>query len=265
MELTKQVSKKLGKIYPFGSGAWKAWSGEAASPEAEIYTEVQRRDGLETLLGGTVPPAGGLVHIFADGTSYSYVIDVSLRVQVRKLYDLNVQALSFTAQLTVSLEWIVDEGLYEAHEAFWDAYRPALWLPASSRNGNIMAGVVAKSSVRQYRKASDEKRSQRMRHFALELTDTFTFKQAFDLRNFPFDIQSLCVRFESPAVEVWGRPFGTRLRPGQEKGAKFPTLEARISVDFHSFWLIFGRVIISRNGLEASMVFLERARAEQPR
>ena len=70
MELTKQVSKKLGKIYPFGSGAWKAWSGEAASPEAEIYTEVQRRDGLETLLGGTVPPAGGLVHIFADGTSY---------------------------------------------------------------------------------------------------------------------------------------------------------------------------------------------------
>ena len=38
---------------------------------------------------------------------------------------------------------------------------------------------------------------------------------------------------------------------GQEKGAKFPTSKAPISVDFHSFWLIFGRVIISRNGLEA--------------
>ena len=39
--------------------------------------------------------------------------------------------------------------------------------------------------------------------------------------------------------------------PGQEKGAKFPTSKAHISVVFHSFWLIFGRVIISRNGLEA--------------
>ena len=42
------------------------------------------------------------------------------------------------------------------------------------------------------------------------------------------------------------RPFA-----GQEKGAKFPTSKAPISVVFHSFWLIFGRVIISRNGLEA--------------
>ena len=38
---------------------------------------------------------------------------------------------------------------------------------------------------------------------------------------------------------------------GQEKGARFPTSKAHISVVFHSFWLIFGRAIISRNGLEA--------------
>ena len=42
-----------------------------------------------------------------------------------------------------------------------------------------------------------------------------------------------------------------RLSAGQEKGAKFPTSKARISVDFHSFRLIFGRVSISRNNLEA--------------
>ena len=51
---------------------------------------------------------------------------------------------------------------------------------------------------------------------------------------------------------------------GQEKGAKSQTSKAHISVVFHSFWLIFGRVIISRNGLEASRLCLERARAEQP-
>ena len=52
------------------------------------------------------------------------------------------------------------------------------------------------------------------------------------------------------------------LAPGQEKRAKFPTSKALISADFHSFRLIFGRAIISRNGLEAWMLFLERARAE---
>ena len=40
-------------------------------------------------------------------------------------------------------------------------------------------------------------------------------------------------------------------QPGQEKGAKFPTSKAHISVVFHSFRLNFGRVIISRNGFEA--------------
>ena len=42
---------------------------------------------------------------------------------------------------------------------------------------------------------------------------------------------------------------------GQQKGAKFPTSKAHISAVFHSFRLIFGRAIISRNGLEAWMCF----------
>ena len=49
---------------------------------------------------------------------------------------------------------------------------------------------------------------------------------------------------------------------GQQKRAKFPTSKAPISADFHSFRLIFGRAIISRNGLDAWMLFPERARAE---
>ena len=56
----------------------------------------------------------------------------------------------------------------------------------------------------------------------------------------------------------------SRKRPsaGQEKSAKFPTSKAPLSAGFHSFRLIFGRAIISRNGLEAWMLFPERARAE---
>ena len=53
--------------------------------------------------------------------------------------------------------------------------------------------------------------------------------------------------------------------PGQDKRAKFPTSKAPSSAGFHSFRLIFGRAIISRNGLEAWMLFPERARAEHSR
>ena len=69
-------------------------------------------------------------------------------------------------------------------------------------------------------------------------------------------------------VYTWGRGgFGRlghgdahslkapRLVPGQQKRATFPTSKAHISAVFHSFRLIFGRAIISRNGLEAWMSF----------
>ena len=52
---------------------------------------------------------------------------------------------------------------------------------------------------------------------------------------------------------------------GQHKRAKFPTSKAHISAVFHSFRLIFGRAIISRNGVDAWMLFPERARAEHSR
>ena len=209
------VRMSRGKVLPNAQLAVAPSDAYAGSRglDAEIYTEVPSRVTLETLLSGTVPPTGGLVKIAADAASYSYVIDLSLRVEVRKLFDLNVQKLSFSAQLTVTLEWLVDEGVYEAYAAFWDAYRPQLWLPASSRPGDVMKGASKKTTTRQYAKAnSPAVASQRMRHVSMEVTDTFTFKQPFDLRTFPFDTQALQVVFESPPVEVWGRRFGARLR-----------------------------------------------------
>ena len=51
----------------------------------------------------------------------------------------------------------------------------------------------------------------------------------------------------------------------QDKRATFPTSKAPISAVFHSFRLIFGRAIISRDGLAAWMLLSERARAEHSR
>ena len=65
-----------------------------------------------------------------------------------------------------------------------------------------------------------------------------------------------------PRAKSRARPTVRTIVPGQEKGEKFPTLEARISVDFHSFRLILGRAIISRSALDAWMFFPERARAK---
>ena len=56
-----------------------------------------------------------------------------------------------------------------------------------------------------------------------------------------------------------------RSMAGQQKRAKFPTSKAPISAVFHSFRLIFGRAIISRDGLAAWMLLSERARAEHSR
>ena len=47
--------------------------------------------------------------------------------------------------------------------------------------------------------------------------------------------------------------------PAREKGANFP--KAPIPAVFHSFRLMCGRAIISRNGLDAWMLFLRNARA----
>ena len=74
----------------------------------------------------------------------------------------------------------------------------------------------------------------------------------------------VCAKLSFPSTypdyaSLWMR------QSGQQKRAKFPTSKAPISAIFHSFRLIFGRAIISRNGLEAWMLFPERARAEHSR
>lgn len=66
-------------------------------------------------------------------------------------------------------------------------------------------------------------------------------------------------QYDVRAIEV------VRSSAGQQKRAKFPTSKAHISAVFHSFRLMFGRAIISRNGLEARMLSPERARAEHSR
>ena len=52
---------------------------------------------------------------------------------------------------------------------------------------------------------------------------------------------------------------------GQDKRAKFQTSKPPISAVFHSFWLIFGRAIISRSALEAWVFFPGRTRAKHSR
>ena len=53
--------------------------------------------------------------------------------------------------------------------------------------------------------------------------------------------------------------------PRAAKESEIPNFKGSYLGRFHSFRLIFGRAIISRNGLEAWMLFPERARAEHSR
>ena len=58
------------------------------------------------------------------------------------------------------------------------------------------------------------------------------------------------------SLDISGNELMRRSAPGQQKGAKFSTLKAHISASFHSFQLIFGRVIISPRVLVRLMLFL---------
>ena len=68
-------------------------------------------------------------------------------------------------------------------------------------------------------------------------------------------------------VTIFGLVLGSvgAFLTGRETRATFPASKAPISVVFHSFRLIFGRAIISRNGLEAWVLFPKRERAEHSR
>lgn len=217
----KSTTSSLRRVLPvagsYGLAVQRASNNRAFGacdhPEAEIFNVVPDPPTLDTLLTGTVPPSGGCMRIVADETGYDYVIELHLRVEVHKLYDLKVRDLSFSAQITVTLEWLVDDAMHDVHAAFWATYKPALRLPMSKSDRDVFAGIEPTSRVRQYSKANVRGLSQRMRHFSIAATNNHTFNNVVDVRNFPFDIQSLQIRFEAPAVTVWGRPFGVRLRP----------------------------------------------------
>ena len=70
-----------------------------------------------------------------------------------------------------------------------------------------------------------------------------------------------CERDTHVTVEPKGL-LRVMLEPGQQKGAKFSTFKAHISVSFYSFQLIFGRVIISLQVLERWMLFLTHSIAK---
>ena len=95
-------------------------------------------------------------------------------------------------------------------------------------------------------------------NYDLEAVNAAEFKRSLDFLGF-VDVPTFLPELSTSRV------LTTEWIPGQEKRAKFPTSKAPISAVFHSFRLTFGRAIISRNGLEAWMLFPERARAEHSR
>ena len=85
------------------------------------------------------------------------------------------------------------------------------------------------------------------------------------VQEYAFPDVTLCSEWWDDMEASWFRNVSATYYPGQETSAKFPTSKAPISAVLHSFRLILGRAIISRNGLEAWMLFPERARAEHSR
>ena len=110
----------------------------------------------------------------------------------------------------------------------------------------------------------------RRRYFVLKSSKLFFCKGESSVPHGMIDLAS-CMTVKSAEYKAHKRNAlevstpDTTYPTGQHKSAKFPTSKPHISAVFHSFRLIFGRATISRNGVEAWMLFPERARAEHSR
>ena len=138
-----------------GHGAWDIHRNEDdETDDDEVYIDVQANQSLEDQmkLGNEwrVPPAGGAVRVVADATGFAYSIDLHLRVRVRKLFDLDTQRLKFNAQLTITVEWLVDEKGYASYENFWKDYKPQLMLPTCRASRHVLQNASVHRTARQY-------------------------------------------------------------------------------------------------------------------
>ena len=156
-----------------GHGAWVIHRNEDdETDDDEVYIDVQANQSLEDQmkLGNEwrVPPAGGAVRVVADATGFAYSIDLHLRVRVRKLFDLDTQRLKFNAQLTITVEWLVDEKGYASYENFWKDYKPQLMLPTCrASRGDVLRNAPVHRTARQY--AGKFGPTRRAHHFSCEL------------------------------------------------------------------------------------------------
>ena len=138
---------------------------------------------------------------------------------------------------------------------------------------NMASASVTNALTTSYHEYGDAVRGRRHHELAVRrhpLEDPHTESQRKKAHEKPFEHvlrYNMCLELMDPKEDIFGRLqlVMPESMPGQDKRANFPTSKAPFSAIFHSFRLIFGRAIISRNVLEAWMLFPERARAEHSR
>ncbi|KAJ1451381.1 hypothetical protein M885DRAFT_499622 [Pelagophyceae sp. CCMP2097] len=191
-------------------------------PEPPRWRKLPRAPDPKEFWGG-IPGSGCAVSVVAAAGGFEFELRARVDVRVVALLDVVEADNVFKAQLRVSLEWEVSEAQWAGCVDFWTReYVPRLRL--FFKNGETRFNVLDPDHADGQDEVGTELVNQdgeTLRFFRLQRRVTETFRQTFDLRAFPFDLQQLAIELEAEPTVVLGRTYNLVLEhPGGAGGSE---------------------------------------------
>ncbi|KAJ1461052.1 hypothetical protein M885DRAFT_508599 [Pelagophyceae sp. CCMP2097] len=187
-----------------------------------VWRKLPRAPNPQEFWGG-IPGSGCAVSVVASPGGFEFEVRARVDVHVVALLDVVEADNTFKAQLRVALEWEVQEAQWAGCVDFWTReYVPRLKL--LFKNGETRFNVLDADHADGPDEIGTElvnAQGETLRFFRLQRRVTETFRQTFDLRAFPFDMQRLAIELEAEPTVVLGRTYNLVLEhPGGQSGSE---------------------------------------------
>lgn len=167
-----------------------------------------------------MPPVGGNVRVQGHHDGYRFSVRARIDVTIITLIDVVEVENTFHATVSVGIEWEISEDQWRNCESFWlEHFLPKavkVFFKNSEERANIFGGddearanaMVGKDELGS---AVVDAGGRPARLFRLRRRATVAFRQALDLKNYPFDMQCLCLQCETEGEMLFGKYFKLEL------------------------------------------------------
>jgi hypothetical protein len=139
---------------------------------------------------------------------------VQTNVAIKTLHAVNITEHSFSANVEVTLHWMVASRIARQNEMFFAEFKPRVAFANIVDRGEATRSIFDESEIQTEiitNGIEDTFEYTNFTHFWVTATKSVELQQAFSLKDYPFDVQVLKVELRSMPSEVWGRKFDTEL------------------------------------------------------